>query len=397
MTISFIIEKIEKNIFLFIFLANLTITKLFGRGFLISEIFIILLIIINLIYKSDIKFLMWNIFLIMIGIILNFNNLLKIEFIKSFILILIYWNFIFLINKSNNSRECLESYLKGVNILCIFSIVQFIVRVSNIDFLIGLVNNPFGENVLAQNLKVTYFLGLPRSNSLLYEPSILGILCILGIGVCIYLKKTYIYSYNNKILILPVIGVLMSGSAIAYIALAIIILVQVLLYNKNIILKLLKIIFGIICSWIIISKISYRLNEIFIPGTSGYYRVVSPVLLIKDMFLSGKIFGIGIGNLEDYIISQNPIYMLKVGMKSKLGLTVDNAIFMIILTFGIVSIPLFIYFIFIILRRLNKVNISVVIATTFMAITTGGYNFIYFNIAIAIMILVLNDYKIINR
>lgn len=396
MKVSTIIENIEASIFFCILLCNLSITKAFGRGLLIQEILIIILVFINIIYIRNIKFYIFNIFLIVFPILLNYKNIVEIEFMKSFIMIIVYWDFIYLIKYFRNKEKCLLSFIKGMNILIIFSLVQFIVRFINIKYLLDIVNSPFGNSNLLRVLDQSYLIGLPRANSLMYEPSIFGVYSLLAFTVCIYLRQKISDKYKIKIYILPILGVLLSGSAIAYSGLCIIIISRVILVKYKPLVKFPSIIIGCISGVFIMSKILYRFNEIFIAGTSGYYRVISPIMLIKDMFLSGDIFGIGIGNLQQYIIDKNPIYMLKNGYEITLGLTIDNSMLMVILTFGVVSFPLIIYVICLIIKYISYYNYSIVIGFIFVAISTGGYNFIYFNLALGVLILALKGEHQLN-
>lgn len=394
MKVSKLILKIEKYIFFFIFLSNLSITKLFGRGLLIQEILILFLIILNLVYKRNYKLILWTLIIIIGPLILNFQNLNNIEFIKSYILLIIYWTFVFIVGNSRNKEKCMNAFLYGSGILSVFGIIQLIVRMIGIEPLMQFINNPFGSNVLSSILRQSYFLGLPRTNSLLYEPSIFGLLCLTSIAVCFYLKDIDSEYYKKSLYVLALIGIIISGSAISYIGLAILLSIRVFLIKTKLVTKYFVMIAGVFCSIFIIKQVIGRVNEIFIAGTSGYFRIISPMLLIRDMFKENKLFGIGIGRLESYILEKSPSYMYKVGESINMGVTVDNSIFMIILTFGLISFFIFTLFGIFVIKRINRFNCYMVIAFIFMALGTGGYNFIYFNMALALLIISLKNRSI---
>lgn len=387
-------NKIINYIFMFVFLANFAITKLFSRGFLLQEILIIALIIINILYNRSIKFFMFLYLSIFIPIVLNINNLTNAEFIKSYILFLIYSMFVFITITVGDKEKCINYYLIGIEILVLFGVFQFVIRLLNINILSNFANDIFGQYTIAENLMQSSFYGIPRVNSLLYEPSIFGMICLSGVGMSLYIRGKKFDCYRYKYFLLSIIGVIISFSTIAIIGLALIILVRILLVKKNILLKYFILIGGGTTVLIIINMFWIRINEIFTLGTSGYYRIIAPIRLIIDMFKSKYIFGIGMGQLESYILRTSPPYMLKYGYEGwGLGFTVDNSIFMLILTFGIAIIPILIYLFSYIIRRINIDNIAAVIVFIIVAIGTGGYNFIYFNIVLTSMLLTLKDEK----
>lgn len=390
MKIRDINDNIVNIIFLLIFTANLAITKAFGRGFLLQEILIITLLILNIIFNRSKKFYLILFLLITIPCILNIVNLFDIEFLKTYILFVIYSMFVMIVTSVKNKELCIKYYLFGIKILVYFGIIQFIVRLFGIEGLTNLVNNIFGDYTMAENLQQSSFYGIPRINSLLYEPSIFGLTCLSGVGVAIYLKEIKSIYYNKKYFILSVIGVILSFSATAIMGLVIVIFTRLILIKNNPLIKYVTTVCAFLFILVGINLFLTRFTELNTPGTSGYYRIISPIMLIKRILSEGYIFGIGMGQLEKYIFINEPICMMKFGANGwGLGYTIDNVPSMLIITFGIAIIPILIYLIMYIYKKINSANIPIVIAFIIVSMGTGGYNFVYFNIVFSLMILTL--------
>ena len=398
MSLSNLKEKLIYFIIFSIFLANFSVSNIGGRGFLIPELAIALLIGINFIAKDNVKFILFFIILNMILSLLNVVNLTNNEFLKSYVLCIIYFSFVYITRSTKNKDKALYYYTIGIKILVIFGILQFMVRLFGINFIESFVNNPFGGNTIGGNLELSYLGIFTRTNSLYYEPSIFGLVTLSSVAVLWYLKDIDSSYYKKSNIILSYIGVIISFSATALIGLAFLIILRIFLLKKINLKKIGFILIGFITSVIIFINTQNRISEIFKLGTSGYYRVIAPMKLIVSIIKDGYLFGIGIGQVENYIKLKDPIYMYKMGEFSwNLGLTIDNVLYMIIITFGFLSIVILYIFLNFIIINLNKRNIYIFIAFIFLLIGTGGYNFIYFNTILAVLLLIFDNERTKNE
>lgn len=390
---------ILKAIFFFIFLSNLDITGSDNRGIIIQEVLIIFYILINLkrIITNSIG-LCLGAFLVLIPFV-SYVNVLNInEFLGSYISWVIYGLFILSIYLEKLSRadiiQIIVSLTKGINILIYFGFVQFIVRVFEINSLLRIVNNPFGIFTFSRVLGVSRFNGYDRMNSLCYEASVFGLICL--IGYCAYefinsvqkdyIKKIYKFMY--------IIGIFFSMSAATILGFLVIIIVKKMVNNKNGIKWIVSSVLTFVIVKLGISIFFVRIQEILIVGTSGFYRLIAPVMLIKDTILNDISLGQGLGQAKDYIINGGYYYFYKNG---EIGKTIDNSIYAIILAFGIISIPILIYWLIYLVKGVNKkTNIELFLCLILIYLTTGGFNFIYCNIILSIYLLTVKYGKITN-
>ncbi len=207
--------------------------------------------------------------------------------------------------------------------------------------------------------------GLYRAYSLFYEPSFFAWICNTSIATCLFFNDDTI-SKNRRIfnILLSLVAVMCSlassGIAIALVIFAVFILVR----SKN----PLKIIGSVLAAGIVVLLIAAftdllaPLNRIFTeiktPNTSGYERLVTPIMYMKKALQYFPLFGRGLGQEGDV----DPIGVI--------GLYpgVQNSIFGIVVWFGLSSlffyIPAFVYCV----RRLKENRRWLIVLTMIFSI-----------------------------
>jgi hypothetical protein len=144
-------------------------------------------------------------------------------------------------------------------------------------------------------------LGFYRPISIYVEPSYLGMVLILLLVCNDFVQK------NTYIRFLIIVGIILTLSNISICALIIYIIISQILKNKKYINYLLF--FMILLIIIFFDKVAEkaRLYEMLIPGTSGYLRVMEPLLDVINQ-LSTYPFGIPPGQSE--IVYSNSLFLL---------------------------------------------------------------------------------------
>ncbi|MEH7350246.1 hypothetical protein [Gottfriedia acidiceleris] len=204
-----------------------------------------------------------------------------------------------------------------------------------------------------------------RANSIYSEPSIFGIMCNFSTALILAseqkIKNGYLY------LVFNFIGLIISFSSSALFFFFIIVGIYLLKFKRRtFILTALGIL--IICiSFTDILSI-FRFSEFSSVGTSGYYRVIAPFLLLKQVLLTSPFLGIGLGQVDIYVPQFD---FMQNGTST--GKTLDNNFTLLFVVFGLPAIGIFIYFIkkyfYFILS--NKKNIIIVVFIISFFISTG--------------------------
>lgn len=380
-----------KLLYLCIPLINFTILKNSSfRGIMLLEIIAIIIIIKSFKKILQVKtILIINILAILPWIIYQLIIDLN-EFIFTYVTLIFYIILLIIVAKNKPKIDYIKAFIIGTSIVAIYGVVQFII--TNLGFvnLIEFIRKPFGDIFTFSVLPISYSSGLMRVNSLFYEPSIFGTYCIFAYALCITFEQ-----FNKlRLKLLFIIGILISFSATAYIGFGLILLVRILMLKGNVFNKYVITILIILSSIILFNYLIVdRVSEVVRVGSSTYYRFIAPLKLIDQIiFKEGLILGLPLGQIEGYIIKGNYGFMMN-GLKR--GTSIDNAIAVIVLYTGIFSVPLLIFGLVKIKKYFLKKNIYLFISLTTLLLTTGGINFIYFNVLLCIFVqsIQLNKYS----
>lgn len=384
-------NNLIKILYLCIPLINFTILKKGGfRGVMVLEIIALLIIIRD--FKKILQqktFLLINILLILpwllYPLIIDFK-----EFIFTYVTLIFYIILLIVISKNTPKFDYIRAFIIGTSIVAIYGIIQFIITNLGIVNLIEFIRKPFGNTFTFSVLPISYSNGLMRVNSLFYEPSIFGTYCIFGYALCITFQQ--FNKPNLKLLFIT--GIIISFSATAYIGFGAILLVRILMLKGNILIKYITTIPIILCIVILFNfLIGDRISEVVHVGSSTYYRFIAPLKLIDQIiFKEGMIIGLPLGQIEKYIILGDYSFMMN-GLNR--GTSIDNAIAVIVLYTGIFSFGLAIFTIIKFKKYFLKNNVYLFISIIVLIFTTGGINFIYFNVLLCIFVqsIKLNNYS----
>lgn len=296
----------------------------------------------------------------------NELNISIVEFVKSQLQIFLLIVFISIYTNSQlrkNSHINLDVFLRKLGILILISI--FFQAIS-FYFFGDILSNYFGVFQWKYNLFSENF----RAKSFFLEPSYLAlVLNVLLFSDFILKGKRYLVdSYRICILL----GIIASGSLFGLLLFVVVYIVYTKLFlntksNKYyffLILPLLFLLFYL--------GLFNRLNELAVANTSGYERVIFPVLLLWFMLSNLKFyFGIPIsGDLNLSNLASGEIFVLNE--------TVQNAFFLIIMNLGVLFIPLFIYYIIRLRSSKDTANKFFLILLPIFLFNSGGlYAFYY--------------------
>jgi hypothetical protein len=230
-----------------------------------------------------------------------------------------------------------ESVLRGVQhgtlTAAAFGILQFVV--ANSLGPIELVFYPFADMTYElRNIEtLSTFAGLIRLQSIFYEPSIAGQMFILGIVVTRLLGQSSVWKS-----VVYWSALALTFSVTALLSAAIMGTAYAVSRRRNdkgtsgrdwISLTAALLLMGALAGSALFASSDYnllnRLYEIVTPGTSGYHRVVTPILFIRELLASHPL-GVGVGCIDEYIKAEwmrLEVISLFYGTETSL-ITVDN-------------------------------------------------------------------------
>ncbi|WP_435163687.1 hypothetical protein [Paenibacillus glycanilyticus] len=172
--------------------------------------------------------------------------------------------------------------------------------------------------------------GIIRANSIFPEPSIFAIICNLSSALILAfnrLKKDLLF------FILNLLCLVITFSSSSYLFYLLIVAVYLLVRRRY---GLLAYGLGLLAIPMMLYSSSllqvFRFSELYVPGTSGYYRVISPLLMLRDILLYHPATGIGIGQIDLVIPRDYSQYFVKSG---KVGDTLDNSLILSLIVFGL--------------------------------------------------------------
>jgi len=393
-------RKISQNVallllFVIIFLGqNVGIFYLVKRWISLSEVAMLLFVFLILLKSTP-----FNKQHIMIYLMFNTLNMISLVFaldkseaMISAISLLFYSTFtislVAYVMHKNLYEEFLKAFLIACSILAMYGIIQFVlIRV--LGFYSDYIVYPF-RNLTVQKQPIILS-SLWRSNSLYYEPSIYGMTLVLGFSINETLKSGKLFFK-----LLMIFGVIVSFSLTAYIMLVLVYALSKL-YGSSFLPDLKRAMITIIIVIAAIILVPYlietmgalpypfnRLSELFIEGTSGYYRLVTPIF-VTNYVLSTKAFGVGIGNIDSFLESPPSDIARYLAKGSGYGRTIDSVPFAILLNYGYVGF-LLIAFLLTILFRSAKKWLPFSAALFLYLLGTGNYSSANFWIMLSVLL-----------
>lgn len=300
------------------------------------------------------------------------------------------------VNHNHNYKDMLYAFLLVCYVLAIYGILQFIL-IQILGLKSEYIVYPFGDFTV-QRQSLASLLAPPwRSNSLFYEPSIYGLTLVSGFAINETVKLWKVFFKGIVIL-----GILVSLSLSTYLAFLTVYIFSKL-YNKSFTLTLKYINLTIIIIFIAIFFVPFllyisdslpyplnRIEEIFIPGTSGYYRLVTPIY-VTNYVLANELFGVGLGNIDFYLSSPPPSITeyLRKGASYSYGKTIDSVPFVILINYGYLGFLILIFLLYAITKSMrNWFPFS--LAFIFYLLLTGHFSSAYFWIMLSLLFIIIS-------
>lgn len=399
--LSFINKVIYFLFILFFIFPNLKLPLSIGNRFIsFSEILAVIFITIILFkqkkfFLGDILFFLGFLLICFISTVLSLS---PIESFKSLISLFLYSSLTFFIIEYVRENHyiidfLLDAFLSSIFILAIYAVLQ-----SLTIYFLGpseIMTYPFGT-LTWQRQK----LFLLRANSLYYEPNIFGMISVFAFFINLQSRKKGII-WNT----ITLLGILLTFSTTTYFIFLISLVVRILIENyyasplkKTQITSFLIFLACVICLCYTLGindnlslsvPILNRIEEISVPGSSGFYRVMTPILIIPFM-LQNFPFGIGIGTTDLFL--SNPPYEIAhyfIMGNNYYGTTIDNIYTGWLISFGFMSILIFLLFAILLYITLYKISISIATCTFLFCLGTGSFAIFDFWSIILINILLI--------
>ncbi|MGR5135890.1 hypothetical protein [Vibrio jasicida] len=248
------------------------------------------------------------------------------------VILFLYSAFIITFTVFNNpSNDCSRELMNGFKylsvVLFIFVLVQFISsNIFNDYRLISLLKDfSYGSYIRTDN-EVLASYNTVRPPGFYLEPSYLGLVCFFLIA------NLALLGCNAKVFyILLLITVFLSGSATAIVICTMFLGLLLFYSSKSKLLKSVIFCFYFFVVMVVISMVSIRLQELLLPGTSGYYRYTAPLIMSFHVLVNNPI-GIPLGTINDFVLSFNFLN------GNTIGSSIDNGFFTLIIYFGFLAL-----------------------------------------------------------
>ncbi|MDG1906090.1 MAG: hypothetical protein P8I38_10745 [Arenicella sp.] len=300
------------------------------------------------------------------------------EFFRSFVLVILLWLYISVLIRSRVADD--QVIIRAMKVLVRLTAVTAVLVLIDLFFVnilsSTLVSNPFGG---MKSLGPGYEIYLPstvsrigRPSGLFSEPSVAAWVMALGCSVAIVLgrkKERYTFWLGA----LCFLGMLATATLSAFVNAAVLLLVSLYIRTGSLIQRfgmaaLTFLVFVGILVLLFAAGVSDRLVSFAEEGTSTYYRVVAPFLLLSDSLVDYP-FGHPLGQVE-YIASKE--YMINWAFGSQTN--IDNSFLMVSFYFGIFGVIggllVFTYAAFLILKKSDAAPI--IVAVLLMLLETGA-------------------------
>ncbi len=305
-------------------------------------------------------------------------NVQIVDFIKSQTQIFILILYISIFKSSQLKEKFSSDLVSQLRIVGIFILISILLQGIGFFFFNNIFSNFFGEFQWKYNLVSEVF----RAKSFFLEPSFLAlVLNILLFGDLILKKKNGLIDlYRISI----VLGIIATASLFGLVLSMIMFTLYNKLFFKNKSSKYLLIL--IIPSLFLLTLFGFfnRFRELTVVNTSGYERIIYPILLLGFMISNLRYyFGIPInGDFNLSILASGDILVLNE--------TVQNAFLLLIINFGLLFIPLFLFYLYKITASINtNLKFYLLLFPIFLFNSGGLYALFYSFFTILLPILIL--------
>ncbi len=287
-------------------------------------------------------------------------------------------------------------YIITVILFSVYLLIQFFYNKITNDYLPIYINYNFifTPEQRAKDL-IEYYKWNFRPSSLFLEPSYYALYCIPFLCFEIFKSDKKIKDYIFLLLITSSVFISGAGSGIMAILLLGCYFFFIKLKRIGVSSKITSIMILILIIFIIICFLSLNLEGTSLhrlqTGGSMNQRITRGIIIFKELTLLHKIFGVGINNIENYMI-QNKIST----PFDEANLNYMCSILQVLNCFGMIGIVLFINYIYSIWKKINR--IIILKSLFFMMIFVMSYEGILFTYRFAFLFIILNsDIKFYNN
>ena len=245
------------------------------------------------------------------------------QWIQTFLLFILTYYGIYCASKELNRRtKQLVSAVKIAIVLCAsFSTLQMTIGFGKINWL----DNPFGNNLNLYAHKLDLLAPISRAPGFYIEPSYNALVAICMLPVVALLKSN---RERNFYLVVLSIWLVATRSFSGLLTISFILLFKVIFSRKKSwIDALILIVYGLAVSGYAFT----RFESITKPGTSAYFRIVSPLKIFTSNFAEYPL-GVPLGVRETLVISSDQ------RLENNLTTSIDNGWLYLLIYFGIVGV-----------------------------------------------------------
>lgn len=196
-----------------------------------------------------------------------------------------------------------------------------------------LLYNPFGEYTYMGEYQIDRFAvgDFARAPGFYLEPSFCAfVMFFLTAAILINEKKRDVPGW---LWLLSFLSIAITGSASGIIAIFSLFIMRAITSFKNRMLKLTLIFFTPVLVGVFVTFfLAERFAEISVEGTSGYWRLVAPLIILSKVYAEYP-FGVPLGQIE--------AFLLPLGLKhgAGTGTSIDNGIYYLAFYFGWLAVP----------------------------------------------------------
>ena len=265
------------------------------------------------------------------------------EFARSFVLLV---NLLYVLMLASSLpldgrelRRAIELFLKGAAAIGLLAALQFAeMNLLGSQHLL----NPFGPFTMPGPGGVPYsphpLSPLKRPNALFYEPSVLGWFSGSALALALSTMHHDSRARTTQATIIAM-GALASCSMTGFLSTCVVLLLYVFVTSRTRVPMWTKVTVAagaliFIPPALGIADLASRFDEIQVPGSSGYYRLVAPVYLLSDS-LRDLPLGYPLGHVE-YIATKQYMMNWEGGSQTNL----DNSFFLLSFYFGLAGLTL---------------------------------------------------------
>jgi putative colanic acid polymerase len=281
-----------------------------------------------------------------------------------------------------------KDFITALLIVVLFSVAQVLfVKL----FSSALLYQPFGDfsymgggGLISENLV--------RAPGLFLEPSFNAFIMFFLASV-IVMKNPRIKG-NILILVLSGIGVLVTTSIIGVVS----ILGLIFFLSLNLIVKKNKVLFYVFILLSIAVLITLndflftldRFNEINTEGTSGYWRLIAPLIITSEVLFQYPL-GVPFGHMQDFII---PLGILHGG---SVGSTLDNGMYVLLFYFGWLGVYFVLWMFYMFVKEIYHRNIRGMVFWWFVIFSLQFSGGIFLPEYMFFLLLVIYQYRNVAR